>query len=146
MRFRTSSMILLTAAWLLLLSFPVIVIGAVLDSRSHLGSAELSLNGLHNHNVSGLADRSPKCTTSKRWIEPPYKNERCVEALNTLYQDYVRRLGTTEFEFIAPGAIPTHGPLALVTTPKRWSTGMLSIIHATDAVEQEMHKYTKTAK
>lgn len=144
---RTSSTRLLSAAYLLLLSSGlVIVTGAILPSRPLRKPAELSLNGLQSPNVSSLGNSSPKCTRSPRWIEPPYRNERCFEALNTLYEDYAHRFGTTEFEFIAPGAIPTHEPLVPVTTPKKWNTGMLIMVHALSAAKQNMYKHTKTAE
>ena len=103
----------------------LVITGVALGLRPIITSAEFSLDRLRAPNVTSIANNRPHCTRSLKWTGSPYLPERCVEALNSLYRDYVLALNTTEFGFIAPGAVPTFEPLVPVTTPKKWEIGKL---------------------
>ena len=107
-----------------ILSFYVIAVtGAVLTVAHPLKPTELSLDRPGSLNISSLAIVQPYCTGAQTWGNPRYNPNQCRASLSELYLQTVHHFGTTDFEFVAPGAHPTHEPLTRQPTPQKWNLG-----------------------
>lgn len=63
-----------------------------------------------------------ECTPSIDWVGDGFNTENCRAAIQRLYNVEVTKHGSTEFEFLLPGAIPyTSNPV--MKTPRRYSVG-----------------------
>ena len=113
---------------LFLLCQAVLVTGAALSYPRSSGLTEFSLDHPDSVNASSLAMDQSYCTGSWSWMRPICTPGQCTETLSKMYIEKVQRLGKIDFEFIAPGVTPVHGPLMPQTTPKRWNIGVFTIV------------------
>ena len=66
------------------------------------------------------------CTTDLDWYGDNYNQEDCMAAVQRLWNVAAANYGTTQFEFLAPGARNTTTK-PTVQTPQRYSSGQYSI-------------------
>lgn len=73
--------------------------------------------------IAGLSSEPHfACTASTDWVGDQFNIEQCRAAVQRLYNVEVTKHGSTDFEFLLPGAIPyTSDPVML--TPRRYRVG-----------------------
>ena len=92
-----------------------------------------SLSDSCSSNIAG-APGAPhwECTASSEWLGDGFNKEHCLAAIQRLYNVEVTKHGSTEFEFLLPGAVPyTSNPV--MQTPRRYTYGQSCLIAKTCA-------------
>ena len=84
------------------------------------------LNQTINHN---LTTGHPHCTDSRYWTGPDFDHHDCDEALTEFLDTRVAEYEDTVFEFLAPGAIPSH-EINRVKTPLKIPIGTCTMVIA----------------
>ena len=74
--------------------------------------------------IAGLSSEPHfECTASIEWVGDQFNVEQCRAAVQRLYNVEVTKHGSTDFEFLLPGAIPyTSNPV--MHTPRRYKVGL----------------------
>ena len=102
-----------------IVSFAVVFVGLASGANKRALPAGSSCP----HILGGLQSEPHfECTYSIDWRGDGFDTENCQAAIQRLYNVEVTKHGSTEFEFLLPGAIPyTSNPV--MHTPRRYSVG-----------------------